>query len=250
MAVYADVSQRKRGIVEVPAAARQQLYFWMNILRTVSGTVSIPDPKSKLPASAIQVYTDAAGGALAPLGKGTGGVAGNWWFYYPWSKAVNSGCARVGLKKVSRKLSALELIGPLIVLAAGAEWCSNANVHIWIDNAGSVGIWRKGYCATCQLCSTIVKAMSFVAAGIGCNLDISKVTRCSNADATIADALSQGRVATARHVAEQDGRQLLLDPARIPAELLAWLDRPVPDEKLGEKLLRAISTRFRVASMP
>lgn len=250
MAIYAEISQKKRGLVEVPPAARQQLHFWMVILQTVSGAVSIPDPYSKLPAAAHQVFTDAAGGSLLPIGKGSGGVADGWWFYYPWSKAVNSGCARVGQKKVSRKLSALELIGPLIVLVAGADWCSNSNVKIWIDNAGSVGIWRKGYCATCQLCTTIVKAMAFVAAGIGCNLEIAKITRCSNSGSTIADALSQGRIHSAKQLASAHNQELQLDPAKIPGVLLAWLHRPVPDEYLGMRLLRLISQRFKVASMP
>lgn len=249
MAVYAEISPRKRGVVIVPAAAKQQLHFWMTILRTVSGVVSIPEPYCSLPASAYQVFTDAAGGSLTPIGKGSGGIAGGWWFYYPWSKAINSGCARVGTKKVSRKLSALELIGPLIVLVAGADWCSNAAVRIWVDNAGSVGIWRKGYCASCPLCSTIVKALAFVAAGIGCNLDLSKVTRCSNFESTVADALSQGRVLQAKQIAADYGLPLRLEPATIPAVLLAWLERPVPDENLGVKLLSGISRRFTVASM-
>jgi len=64
MAVYASIGQRKRGSVEVPPAARRQLHFWMVILRTVSGAVSIPDPNTRLPACAIQVFTDAAGGSL------------------------------------------------------------------------------------------------------------------------------------------------------------------------------------------
>ena len=237
MAVYASISQRKRGTVEVPANARQQMHFWMIILQTVSGAVSIPDPCAKLPASAFQVFTDAAGGTLSPIGKGTGGIAGSWWYYYPWSKAINSGCARVGTKKVSRKLSALELIGPLIVLTAGAKWCSNANVRIWVDNSGSVGIWKKGYSTRCPLCTTLVSAIGRVAAAIGCSVTIDKITRCSDTGAVLADELSKGRFTTFKAKLPLDW---LIDPEPgwIPLAILDWIQDPKVDFDLGDKILR------------
>ena len=43
--------------------------------------------------------------------------------------------------KLGRKLSALELVGTLICVAAGNGWCRNRPVRIWVDNAGSVLIW-------------------------------------------------------------------------------------------------------------
>lgn len=89
--------------------------------------------------------------------------------------------------------------------------------------------------------------MAFVAAGIGCNLEIAKITRCSNSGSTIADALSQGRIHSAKQLASAHNQELQLDPAKIPGVLLAWLHRPVPDEYLGMRLLRLISQRFTVA---
>ena len=72
------------------------------------------------------------------------------------------GSWRVDGKKVGRKLS--------VPVAARA----NLGGH-----AGSVGIWRKGYSNYCRLSTTIVKAISVVAAGLGCKVDIVKITRCS-----------------------------------------------------------------------
>ena len=70
------------------------------------------------------------------------------WFYIPWSTRVNCGAWKVEGKKVGRKLSALELIGPLVAITVFARRCRGQPVRIWVDNAGSVGIWKKGYLVT------------------------------------------------------------------------------------------------------
>ncbi len=69
-----------------------------------------------------------------------------------------------------RKLSALELVGPLVVVAAGHAICRGQTLQVWVDNAGSVDVYRRGYSRNCRLCTTIAKAMATVAAGIGCRL--------------------------------------------------------------------------------
>jgi hypothetical protein len=112
---------------------------------------------------AKQVFTDAASGSLDRLGAGSGGIFGAWWFYVPWAKRINAGGWRVDGKKVGRKLSALELIGPLIAVTAGHQLFANSHVTCWVDNAGSVAIWRKGYSTKCRLSSTIVTTIAAVA---------------------------------------------------------------------------------------
>ena len=62
-----------------------------------------------------------------------------------------------------------------------------------MDNTGSVGIWRKGYSNFCSLSTTIVKAISVVAAGLGCHVDILKVTRCSSRGPILADLVSKAQ---------------------------------------------------------
>ncbi len=232
--------------VRLDNRTRNQLAFWAGLLRTVSGAAAIPRLDPRLPAWARAVDTDAAGGALHPLGRGSGGTSEGWWFYYPWSKAVNSGSCKVNGKKVAGKMSALELIGPLIVLAAGAEWCSNSPVRIAIDNAGSVGIWKKGYCTACELSSTIVEAIAYVAASIGCRLEIVKVTRRSAAGPVIADDLSKAKFGAARQAARAAGKVLDLEPARIPRALLHWLEKPRPEEALGQRIVADLAARQHV----
>jgi hypothetical protein len=136
--------------------------------------ITIPDPLTAPPPWAINIYTDAAGGTLEAIGRGSGGVYDNKWFYLPWSKAINSGAHRIDGKKVARKLAALELIGPLIAVASWFGSFRHNSVIIWVDNAGSVGVWKKGYSNSCELCTTIATAISAVAAAAGATVHIKR----------------------------------------------------------------------------
>jgi len=142
---------------------------------------------------------------------------------------------------LSRKLSALELIGPLAAISAGHHWAANAFVRIWVDNAGSVQIWKKGYSNHCGIANTVVKAIATVAAGIGCRVTIEKIRRCSNTGAKMADALSKADFKKFWSIADNTPWELFEQPMAVPASLLAWLANPVEDDDFGEKLLRNIA---------
>ena len=68
---------------------------------------------------------------------------------------------------------------------------NNSYVRFWVDNSGACFIYKKGYSSSCPLSSAIVAAISCVAAGIGCTVDLEKITRCSNPQSVMADALSK-----------------------------------------------------------
>jgi hypothetical protein len=238
---------REDGPVAISAACSRQLQFWHLFLQVCSGRVDIPRPPGRLTAGALDAYTDAAGGTCEAVGRGTGGVMGSWWYYIPWAKRINAGGWRVDGKKVGRKLSALELAGPLIVVAAAYDLCWGQTVQVWVDNAGAVEVYRKGYSRNCRLCTTIAKAMATVAAGIGCRLEVLKITRCTGTGAKMADQLSKAHFRSFRETAAAAGWELRLEPARIPTSLLRWLDRPVPDDQLGAHILHEIGASRRVA---
>ena len=239
MALLAVSSKNK--VVEVDDYCRRQLEFWELALLACNGRLSIPDPDIVLPPWAVDIYTDAAGGTLDSPGRGSGGICGGEWFYIPWSWRVNSGSWRVEGKKVGRKLSALELIGPLAALVAFPRLCMRKPVKIWVDNAGSVRIWSKGYSSYCGLCTTLVKAISVVAAGLGSRVEIVKITRCSSSGAVIADKLSKGELLAGLEVGRRSGRPMAAEPARLPEPLLKWVCLPVPDDNLGHILLQHLA---------
>ena len=115
--------------------------------------------------------------------------------------------------------------------------CRRRPVRIWVDNAGSVRIWNKGYSSYCRLCTTLVKAISVVAAGLGCRIEIVKITRCSSGGAVMADKLSKGDIRGCLEEGRRSGLALVAPPAAIPEPLLKWACLPVPDDDLGHVLL-------------
>jgi hypothetical protein len=113
-------------------------------------------------------------------------------------------------------------------------------VRIWVDNSGSVGIWRKGYSTSCQLCTTLVNAIGRVTAALGCTLSIDKIARCSDNNTELADHLSKANFAAFFNSWPAD-RHRSPEPAWIPPAILAWIDHPTVDTMLGDKILSQIS---------
>ena len=140
-------------------------------------------------------------------------------------------------------MSALELIGPLLILSSGHSWCKNKSIKIWVDNSASVFIWQKGYSTTCALSTTLVIAINKIATGLGCQVDICKITRCSNVFATLADHLSKANFGQFRSLAGQNNISLPLELAYIPSTLLRWVQNPTEDDLLGDKILHELSAK-------
>jgi hypothetical protein len=246
MKTYAKAA-RDDGSVAISSACRRQLRFWLLFLRVCSGRVDIPRPVGRAATGALNAYTDAAGGSCEAVGRGTGGVMGSWWYYIPWAKRINAGGWKVDGKKVGRKLSALELAGPLIVVTAAHKICRGQALNVWVDNIGAVEVFRKGYSRNCRLCTTIAKAAATVAAAVGCRLEVLKITRCSATGPRMADQLSKARFREFREEAAKAGWRLDTAPAAIPKALLRWLDRPGPYDGLGAEILREIGGEVPLA---
>ena len=240
-----SVSTKRDFMVHLSPALKRQLRFWREILPVCSGAVAIPDPDDCLPPWALEVFSDAAGGTLTKRGRGVGAVLPGWWAYVPWGKAINAGRnTNDGTDRgLDRVMSAWELLGPLLALAAGMEHFRGRAVKIWVDNSGSVDIWRKGY-SPCRLCCTVVKAIASLAATFGCRVGVEKITRCSTPLASMADCLSKAAFSKFWQLAyEGGGYGLGLEPAWVPSELLAWVENPREDDDLGDRLVRQVLER-------
>lgn len=244
MKLLADSNKSEH--LTVSADCKKQLTFWLDMIQTCHNKLAIPNPLQTMPSWSLSAFCDAAGGSLSPIGRGSGGICGSNWYYLPWSKSINCGHHKVDGKKVGRKLSALELIGPLIIVSALANQFRRQPLLVWIDNAGSCGIWKKGYSNACPLSSTIATAISTVCAGIGCRLDIKKVTRCSDTGSTLADLLSKARFKEFRRLAEDRHWPIDTAPATIPKTLTCWLQKPIPDQYLGQNILIELSRSMNI----
>jgi hypothetical protein len=235
----ASSSTNKRAVIPVTHELKRQLYFWLIMLRATSGHASIPEPAGYMPPWATKYFTDAAGGSTNSVGHGSGGVGPDCWFFVPWPGRINKGVRAADGKKLSRKMSALELVGPLVAVASAVSTYRNKPVVIWVDNIGSVRKWEKGYSTRCELCTTLVKAIATVAAGLGCRLDIRKITRCS---VPAADALSKADFGRFRRLAGG----LPAEPLWAPRSILAWIQNPVRNDHLGDEVLRELRQRTLV----
>jgi len=147
-------SKDRNAVVALTADMKREMYFWWLMLKVTNKLTAIPPPASRFPAWTLEYYTDASGGSALSAGHGTGGIGGKFWFLVPWGKKINCGVKDSDGKHLSRKLSALELVGPLICISADQATCAGRPIRIWVDNAGSVGVWRKGYSTSCKLCDT------------------------------------------------------------------------------------------------
>ena len=136
----------------------------------------------------------------------------------------------------------MELVGLLACLAAALPRCRGKPVIIWVDNSGSVHIWRKGNANTCLLSSCLVRAIACIADAVDCRVDIVKVRGCSGAGPIVANHLSKGKFALFREYADSVGWQL----AAVPRALIAWVDNPVVDDDLGMKILCELSVDYPI----
>lgn len=140
-----SVSDNPDFQVKLGGWEKRQLKFWRDFLQVCSGVATIPNPSEALPPWTVEVYTDAAGGTTRSPGHGVGAVTSDWWVYMPWGRRINSGRKTEDGKALDRVMSALELVGPLLGLCAAGKSRRVGAMRFWVDNAGSVYIWKKGY---------------------------------------------------------------------------------------------------------
>ena len=236
-----SVSENRDALIPVSEDVKKQCWFWFTMLRVCSGRATIPDPTLGMPAWTLEVHTDAAGGSVTNRNLGAGVVCQGWWTRVPWSKAIHLAHQTPEGKRLDRAMSALELVGPLIFLASNPDACRGRPVRVWVDNAGSVFIWKKGYSTSCSLSTTLVRAIGTVASSLGCRFEIEKVTRCSEPLAVMADALSKADFAKFWAEAGQLGDlDLGSHPASIPGPIVAWIRNPRRDDELGDRLVEVI----------
>jgi len=241
-----SLSTNKTDVIILTANFKKQLFFWFTMIKLCSGRGKLIDPDLKLPPWSIEVFTDAAGGSMERAGLGVGAVANSWWAYLPWSRVINLNKKQLDGKCIGRSMAALELIGPLLAISSGYAWTKNQPIIFWVDNAASVFIYKKGYSRSCKLSTTITLAISSIASGLGSSIQISKILRCSTPLATMADALSKADFTKFWSLASQLDLNLPVSQAWVSPALLAWIQHPIPDESLGDKILSDIAKRSLV----
>ena len=143
-------------------------------------------------------------------------------------------------KNLGHKLSAWELLGPLLTLVCGGNRLTGKQVEVYVDNAGSVIMWAKGWSTVCDLCNSLLVAIHQVSTALACELFVSNIGRCSNREAVAADALSKCDMK--RFLDNMPEANIV--PEEVPGALLQWIENPMPDRKLGERILSEMSRKW------
>ena len=221
-------------VVRVTDWARAEAWYWRHVMPFCGQRTRLPDPEYCLPPWTLRAHTDAAGGSRQHCGYGAGAVLGEeWWCYLPWGDWINQGRLHADGKRLDCKMSAWELVGPLMILTAGVELVKGRSLVVPVDNQDLVSIFQKGWCSGCSLATTLALAISEVAASIDCKLEIVKIKRCGNVPASAADAVSKADWARFRRL--MPGASAA--PAVVPQALVSWVHSPVADRNLGQKIL-------------
>ena len=185
----------------------------------------------------VPAYTDAAGGSWK-VGHGLGGIIPpKEWFYIPWPRWLNEGKPNSDGIKFDRKLCVLEMLGPLVIITIKPDMFRNKDLEVFVDNSGAVKIFAKGYSSGCVYSYTVAMAINDVAKALSCNIQLTKVLRCSDSHTIVADAISKADFDTLDRLMPDKNE----DPCRVPRTLLQWINDPREDIKLGDKILREMA---------
>ena len=167
--------------VEVSDWCRADLKYFSLVLPVYSSRTRLQDPDRKPDTWAVQSHTDAAGGSTESMGRGVGmTIFPNIWTYVPWGRRINEGWTAYDGKNLSHKLSAWELLGPLLTLVCGGNILTGKQVQVYVDNSGSVTMYRKGWLTVCDLCNTLLVAIHQVSTALACELFITDIGWCSH----------------------------------------------------------------------
>ena len=239
----ANSGMDKAEVLSITGMCADQCRWWVIHLQAAAFRSPIVRPVVEMSPSAIKCWTDAAGGSSTKIGQGLGGVLPpHAWFYIPWPNWINLNKPNSDGVRFGRKLTCLEILGPLVMLAGSPDMCRNTELISYVDNQGSVDIWRKGFSTSCMYSYTIAKAINDVSKGLNCQVQIVKIRRCSDAGSVAADALSKADFRTFREIMPKHD----LEMVSIPSAISRWLMDPVVDMEFGEKILMEMARSHKI----
>ena len=85
------------------------------------------------------------------------------------------------------KLTSLE--GAALCVAGTSS--KGKTLVVKVDNAGTVGVYAKGHCATRPYSTNLVNAISIVSQGMTVYLRVRKIRRCSDKGSILVDTINK-----------------------------------------------------------
>ena len=136
----ANQDLKKFQVVKPSWHLREQARWWMVALAMADRRSPILHPEVQVPSHAMEGWTDAAGGTTSHVGAGLGGLVPPFrYFYLPWPQWLNRREANSDGVKFASKLTCLELLGPLVLLATCGDMAAGGHLRVYVDNQGTPG---------------------------------------------------------------------------------------------------------------
>ena len=231
-------SKDPNALVGISGLMREQLLWWVDMIRLVGDGMPIPAAYDVCPLTAVQADSDAAGGTLRG-GSGCGVLFRKAWSQVLWPHFMNTGAKCICGSQWKHKLSFMEFVGHFLHIVVFAEENVGKVIRTNIDNSGSVILARKGRSARCPIMDTLIRAANYVAVALRCCAYDVEVTRCESVGAKGADALSKSDFKRfLALVPDCEGT-----PRWVPVSFLKWLAKPTQDGRLGLKVVKELQKR-------
>jgi len=135
--------------------------------------------------------------------------------------------------KFGSKTTTLEAVGLLLPFITVTKILKGRHVVLEVENTGVVHSMRKRSCTKDMTAAIIVRAIHVISFWLGCVVHVVHTPRDSTAQSVLADRLSRRLTTASCHL--EAIREA--DNYTVPSVLLEWLENPLEDWKLVERLL-------------
>ena len=227
--------QSLKARIELKPETKIQIIWWILNLRVLgSEGGEIMDPKAHLPARAVDLHGDAAGGATSDKLKGWGVccLETKEWRRRTWPKFILNNIKIKGIQ-YGRKLTMLE---GFTSLQAAYSWAKQGQrqggMSINCDNIGFYWAYKNGSSRD-EYVWTLAKALNDLADGLGIKIQVFYQRRRTDLGDQIVDHLSKGEM-TQVEALWPEGMEWSGEESRV---LKTWIERPRVMIDLGRKLL-------------
>ena len=197
----------------------------------------IPNPSEFLVSTALQLYSDAAGGdsKLTTQGWGVVNVVGNEWARGSWPKFIIKNSITHG-RKWGRRLTFLEGFACLITVPLWAKEIQQAGgAALMCDNIGFMWAYKNGNSRD-EYIWTLSKCLESLSEGLGVPIKVFHTRRRTQLGDMVADDLSKNKLDEVQ-AALPEGKDISCKVSRV---LLDWLTKPRVSMELGREILREL----------
>ena len=241
---HSQIVKDKRARAVCTKNLKSQCAWWIRRIWSAKedGDLPIPFHFPLVPSHHIALYPDAAGAGSKEYKKGVGCVMDLFprvYIYMMYPDLIRFGL-RTGLGHSStNKMCFLEGCAAMMGLLMCPELLCNQTIYIYSDNAGLVGVFKKGN-SHCLYTYTLILAMRVIARSLNSRVFIKKVSRCSSDMSTVADLLSKGFLSEANEIM---GDSVW---GNYSSTFTHWMSNPFPTRGLGLAIVRELKEKMDI----